>query len=846
MMKKYRFLLISVLCFWALNICSQPQEQGVSIELARQRKANINNVGYNLTFNIPANPNDEMTGKAIVTFNLKNKEDVVLDFQGNILDDVSVGKKKRRKISAQDGHIIVPKKYLKPGIVTLTLEFSTQNNAIERNNDYLITHFDKNSASSTFPCFDQPDIQAKYTTQLNVPEGWKTLIYNGDKPIPTQQYIFVAGNFQEKTSNREDYRLRILHRETDPAKLPQLEKVLDVTAQSLKWMEDYTSIKYPFKEYGLVVLPGFEPGAMEFPGFILLNGQHIILSENPTEEEEQSRIDFLAHEIAHFWFGTMVALKNPEETWAKEMMANYMVSKFTQSQLSEADYDLHFIRTYQARALAIDRTEGTHSIAMPMGNNCHTSMLHDQIVHDKVPVMMGMLEEMMGASNIQNAIRDFLRNNLDKEATWEDLLNTLEKESPVAGIRQFCETWIQQKGMPVIHTAYKNGQLIISQTDPYGRGIFWPQKFQILVIFNLGTSRTIQVDMQEPTIVINMNDMPSFIIPNYDGRGYGKFTLDDYYIKQLPLRLITTRNDTHRYLLLEAIYEYYLMGKVNPSYFGEIYRLMMKEKNPMIMSTGIDHMFKIAFDMTPSQRNTLELCMMDLLGENKAKEFRQTVIRKLAANMTSPDVMRQINDIWEKHTETAVFDEHDYMNMAYRLAMLQPGRWQEILNTQRNRLQTESLKKEFDFVSRACNPDATKRAELFNSLLNTQDRQQEPWVLQTLDLLSADIYEPDNLDYIKTSLSSLKDIQQSSDTYFPRDWMKALLAHHKNVAAKQSVENFLTANPTYPDDLKNNILEAAWTLLKQEPYVEKEKPVANTKSKTTKKKGKKKTTAKKK
>ena len=846
MMKKYRFILLSALCFVSMSICAQNVGKGVSEELARHRKTNISNVSYNLTFNIPTEQKDEVTGTAVVTFNLRNKEDVVLDFQGDLLDNVMVGKKKRRKISAQDGHIIIPKKYTKSGLVTVTIEFSAQNDAMERNADYLITHFATADASLAFPCFNQPDIHAKYTTQLNLPGGWKAIINDGDKPIPTHKYLFMAGNFQEKAATREGYQIRALHRETNPAKVQQLEKILDETAQSLKWMEDYTSIKCPFKEYSLVILPNFEPGGVEFPGFILLNDHHIFLSDNPTKEEEQSRMEFIAHEITHFWFGTMVALKNPEETWAKELVANYLVSKNTQSQFSEADYDLHFIRTYQARAISIDRTEGTHPIAIPMENDCHTSMLHDQIVHDKMPVMMGMLEDIMGASSMQNALRSFLRDNLDKEVTWEDLLNALEKESPVAGIRQFCETWIQYKGMPIINTTYKNGQIIISQTDPYGRGIFWPQKFQILVIFNLGTSRTIQVDMQEPTMVINMNEMPSFIIPNYDGRGYGKFTLDDYYIKQLPLRLITTRNDMHRYLLLEAIYEYYLMGKVNPSYFGEIYRLMMKEKNPLIMSTGIDHMFKIAFDMTPSQRNTLELCMMDLLGENKTKEFRQIVIRKLAANMTSPDVMRQINDIWEKHNETTVFDEHDYMNMAYRLAMLQPGRWQEILNTQRNRLQTEDLKKEFDFVSRACNPDATKRAELFNSLLNTQDRQQYPWVLQTLDLLSADIYEPDNLDYIKTSLSSLKDIQQSSDIYFPRNWMKALLAHHKNVVAKQSVENFLTANPTYPDNLKNNILEAAWTLLKQEPYVDKEKPVVETKQKTTKKKSKKKTTAKKK
>ena len=182
--------------------------------------------------------------------------------------------------------------------------------------------------------------------------------------------------------------------------------------------------------------------------------------------------------------------------------------------------------------------------------------------------------------------------------------------------------------------------------------------------------------------------------------------------------------------------------------------------------------------------------------------------------------------------------------MAYRLAMLQPECWKEILDTQRERLQTEDLKKEFDYVSRACNPDENKRAELFNSLLKSQNRQEEAWALQTLDLLSADIYEPNNLDYITSSLTSLKDIQKNSSPHFTRDWVKAVLAHHKSVIAKQAVENFLTANPDYPVDLKSDILEAAWTLLKQEPYVEKEKPVV-VKAKTTKKRTTKKTTKKK-
>ena len=220
--------------------------------------------------------------------------------------------------------------------------------------------------------------------------------------------------------------------------------------------------------------------------------------------------------------------------------------------------------------------------------------------------------------------------------------------------------------------------------------------------------------MDKPQVTFSAPKTPDYIIPNYSGMGYGRFTLDEAFTRKLPMRLITTRSDLARYNLLCTIHENYLQGKVNPAYFGELYRMMMNEKDPMIMSTAIDHMFKIAFDLTPAQRNTLELCMMDLLGENKTPECRQTIIRKLASNMTSPGVVEQIRAIWEKHVET-IFDEHDYMNMAYRLAMLQPDRWQEILSQERNRLQSEDLRKEFDYVSRACNPDAAKRRTLQQS-----------------------------------------------------------------------------------------------------------------------------------
>ena len=156
--------------------------------------------------------------------------------------------------------------------------------------------------------------------------------------------------------------------------------------------------------------------------------------------------------------------------------------------------------------------------------------------------------------------------------------------------------------------------------------------------------------------------------------------------------------------------------------------------------------------------------------------------------------------------------------------MTRPDQRQEILSTQRARLKTEELRNEFDYVSRACDPDADNRTRLFNALLERDNRKQEPWAIQTLELLSADIYEPQNNNLISPSLKSLKYLQDTSDIFFSTKWLKALLGHHKSEAAKMEVENFLKANPDYPENLRNKILEAAWILTAQKPYVEKAKP----------------------
>lgn len=824
-MKKIKVLLFVILSMFVLSTNAQLLAKGVSKELAEHRKDNISNVIYDLTFNIPASLDAKITGKAVISFDLKLQQDVILDFQGELNGKSYVYKKLKKRsmpVARQNEHIIIPAKVLQAGTNKVEFSFTCLDKALNRSRDYMYTLFVPDMARTVFPCFEQPDLRAVFATTLNMPEGWKAMASDNSCQLPTYLYSFVAGRFEEKATVHDGRPMRALYMETDPYKVAQIDDIFNEAAQSLKWMEGYTGIACPFKEYGIAILPGYQFGGMEHPGAIQLNDRRVFLDKNATQEEALGRMELIAHETAHLWFGDLVALKWFDDVWAKEVFASFMASKITRRSFSKVDHDLNFIKTYQARAIATDRTEGTHPIAQDLDNLNHASLLYDNIIYDKAPVMMRMLELMMGSEKLQGGLQRYLIEHSFGNASWEDLVRILDEAAPAAGVRQFSEVWVKQKGMPLIHTAYRDGQIVVSQTDPYGRGVVWPQKFQVRLIYDRDTSRTLTVDMQQPTAVFKVNGRPDFIIPNADGRGYGRFTTDDEYAQQMPKRLITTRNDLNRYCLLLTIHDNYLMGKIPPSHFSELYRMMMNEKNPLIMSTAIDHMFKIATDMSPEQRQTLELCMMDLLEENKGRECRQHIVRKLGANATSPEVLDWIEQLWTRHDDP-LFSERDYMDMAYRLAIMRPGRWQEILGTQRTHLLTDELRQEFDYVSRACTPDANERTNLFNQLLKPENRTKEPWALQTLRLLNADVFEPQSNSYIEPSLQSLEYIQQTSDIFFPANWMKALLASHKSDAARQTVERFVKNSPNYPDNLKNKVLQASWMLTKQQSYTGKAK-----------------------
>ena len=822
-------------------------ESGVSQELAVVRAKELSDVSYHLQFLVPDDKKVLVAGKAVVSFDyhpLPSSDSLYLDFQGRQLAPYCLVNGKNRYLIEDkeinhhvvdywhwhDEHVAIPRSWLVEGKNSIEVEFFCGDSPLNRHDDYLYTLFVPDHARAAFPCFDQPDLKARFSLELVLPSHWKAistgsivtdsltasgtkhyLRFTETRPLPTYLFSFTAGNFQEKIAERDGRTLACLYRETDSAKVAQLDEVMDEVALSLRWMEAYTGIKYPFEKYGFVMIPSYQFGGMEHPGAIQFNDRTVFLGKNPTLDDRLHRLELLAHETAHMWFGDLVTMRWFNDVWTKEVFANYMASKIAKEQFPQVNHDLSFLKSYQIPALSTDRTEGTHPIQQPLENLNVAGLLYGNIIYDKSPVMMRKLEEQMGGDDFRKGLQTYLQTYAYGNATWDGLIDILDQANPTAHLKQFSEVWVKQKGMPTITMEEKGDNIIFRQYDKYGRGIFWPQSFQVGSVVK-GRLHVATVNMQDSVAQLSKRSLmkmwkvyPSRLIPNIDGKGYGRFVY-----RSIPRW--TSLPDVNRLAVLMNLYENYWMGNVDANQlFLSMYQGLSREKNPLVASACSNYLSSLVRNMSDSIRQVHERQLFLLSRQHRMPAVRQLLLKRLYNTAHSLEVVNSLYQIWQNQSDS-LLNERDYMAMSYHLALMRPQQWKEITDTQMDRLTSEDRKSEYRFISRGCNPDRLVQDLLFEELKQKENRRTEPWASALLALLNDESREPYNNKYVLPGLNLLQEVQQTGDIFFPGYWVNSLLSGHRSQEAKAVVDGFVKAHPDYPQKLKNKLLEAAFGL----------------------------------
>jgi aminopeptidase N len=819
---------------------------GVSRVLAVERAGRVSNVRYDMALSVPAERKAPVAGRVTIAFDLTGPSSFLpLDFEPD-----STGRLKRVEVNGRtlppridSGHIVLPASLLRDGGNDVVIEFDAGDAPLNRSDDFLYTIFVPARAHEAFPCFDQPDLKARWTLALDVPHGWQTVANGAEAssradagrtrvsfaetpPISTYLFAFAAGKFTVEQAERNGRTFRLFHRETDAAKVARnVNALFDLHAAALAWMERYTGIPYPFDKFDFVLIPAFQFGGMEHPGAVFYNASSLMLDESATQNQRLERASTIAHETSHMWFGDLVTMTWFTDVWMKEVFANFMAAKIVNPSFPDVNHALRFLHTYYPAAYEVDRTAGSNAIRQPLDNLEDAGTLYGNIIYDKAPIVMRQLETLMGPDTLRDGLRVYLERYRFGNASWPDLIAILD---PLAGedLAAWSHAWVDEPGRIVVRTELTRTdgrieQLAFTQHDPdRGRGLTWTEDLQV----SLGYAdriETIPVRLAAERTDVDRaagREAPLFVLPNGGGIGYGEFHLDGASLRWLAANLPSIDDPLTRGSAWVTLWDAVLDNELSPVRFVDLaLTALRRETDELNVQRILAYLQHAYWTFLPEAARTarasrIEQTLREALDAAPTESLKGAYFRTLRDVAQTPPTLGWLTSVWrgDETVPGLTLAENDFIALAQELAVRQVPGWAALLDAQVERTKNPDRKARLRFILPALSADLTERDRFFASLADPANRRHEAWVLEGVAYLNHPLRAAAATSYIQPALALLHEIQQTGDIFFPKRWVDSVLGGHRSFEAARIVNLFLLRAPDdYPDRLRRIILSSA-------------------------------------
>ncbi len=175
---------------------------------------------------------------------------------------------------------------------------------------------------------------------------------------------------------------------------------------------------------------------------------------------------FLAHELAHQWWGQAVGWKNYHEQWLSEGFAQYFAALYARDRRGEQAFR-DILR--QFRRFAMDQTDqGPVYLGYRLGHIKADSRVFRALVYNKGASVLHMLRQLVGDDAFFRGLRRFYTENRFRKAGTSDLQKAMEQESGRT-LKRFFERWIWDSTLPRLRVAtVVEGQELVVKAEQIG------------------------------------------------------------------------------------------------------------------------------------------------------------------------------------------------------------------------------------------------------------------------------------------------------------------------------------------------------------------------------------------
>jgi len=839
---KYRLLLF--ITFFLLLSCSSKEdtirlEKGISLELAKYRKQQVSNVVYHLDFDIPTTKTEPIPASLTLTLIIQDlTNDLFLDFNEakSHLKSVNVNGDKT-DINHQKEHIIISKKDLVLGENTIVISFNAGESSLNRNEDFLYTLLVPDRASTLFPCFDQPDIKARYQLTITAPKEWEVLcgafeessiemgdftkhIFSQTDIMSTYLFSFVAGKFTSVTKNPGAFDMRFLYRENNQEKIEEsVDEIFSIHQKAIDFLEEYTQVKFPFQKMDFAAIPPFQYGGMEHVGAIQYRASSLFLDKNATQNRKLSRAKLIGHETSHMWFGDLVTMRWFNDVWMKEVFANFMADKIMNPVFPEINHKLNFMMSHYPSAYSEDRTKGTNAIRQYLGNLKNAGSLYGRIIYNKAPIMMRQLESLLGEAEFKEGIQEYIQTYSNENADWSELVTILDHKT-TSDIKSWSDVWVNSSGRPLfteevdLNEKGNVTKFVIHQKAEDGSQKVWVQSFKIQLKDKRGFEKTINLKNMGNSFDISsaVKDFkPGQILYNTNGFGYGVFPI--YKDKISSYKDID--DEVSRGAQFINLYENMLRGVVNPlETYGVFFEAMLVEENELILNYLSGRIQTIYWTfLTKKQQHAVqqktESQLFTLLKKELPKNIKKTLFTLYQSTAISEKGKENLYAIWSKNKriKNLFLNENESTSLAMKLAIYEHPKASEILKEQGAAISNKDRLARFQWLLPSLSDNEVIRDSFMKSLLEKENREKESWVQTALGNIHHPLRQDSATKHLKVILEELEAIQLTGDIFFPKGWLASSIGNYASKEAAVVLQSFLDTHPNYNPILLKKILQ---------------------------------------
>jgi Peptidase family M1 domain len=277
----------------------------------------------------------------------------------------------------------------------------------------------------------------------------------------------------------------------------------------------------PYPTLGLVVAEGETPAGHSPPGLLYLQLRPPILRGRALPQDPANFSDlpgfFLAHEVAHQWWGQGVAPANYRERWLSEAWAQYAAALWLRERLGERAF-YSMMDRMASWAFRHDDAGPIH-LGQRLGHLKQQPRYFRAVVYDKGAWVLHMLRGLIGDEAFFTGARTFLERHRYAKAGTEDLRTALEAASG-QDLAPYFARWVYETGLPAVTwTATSVGVAGGFRTTVALRPSRFPGPLplQISVVTSAGTEqRAIRLAPEGGSVTIDTREAPRRLALNED------------------------------------------------------------------------------------------------------------------------------------------------------------------------------------------------------------------------------------------------------------------------------------------------------------------------------------------